>query len=242
MDRVVADLKKLLADTYILYIATQNAHWNVVGSGFPQLHELFEKQYEELREAADKLAEHLRTYRSHAPGSAREFLSLTSVEEIPSEVTDAPTLLTLLIEGNKQVIETANQLGESADDIDAIDTENLAAERVEAHKKALWMLESTASKKRRKNPSHRRYWPSGRNYHRSRDWRGRRRFNPWSAGDVKRHNKKCARKAACRRKWPSIANAVLRDSDDEGKAIRIANWQTKRMGLYNRNPFSRFYY
>lgn len=72
--------------------------------------------------------------------------------------------------------------------------------------------------------------------------RNSQRRNPWSAGDVKRHNKKCASRAACRRKWPSIANAVLRDSGDEGKAIRIANWQVKRMGLNrrHRNPLRRF--
>jgi hypothetical protein len=68
------------------------------------------------------------------------------------------------------------------------------------------------------------------------------RRNPWAARDVKRHNKRCADRKACRRKWPKIANAVLRDSGDEGKAIRIANWQVKRMGLrrrnYRRNPYS----
>jgi len=57
------------------------------------------------------------------------------------------------------------------------------------------------------------------------------RRNPWSQSDVKRFNKKCADKKSCRAKWPKIANAVLRDSGDEGKAIRIASWQVKQMGL-----------
>jgi hypothetical protein len=61
------------------------------------------------------------------------------------------------------------------------------------------------------------------------------RRNPWSPSDVSRHNKRCGSRPACRRKWPRIANAVLKKSGDEGKAIRIANWQTKRMGL-RRNP------
>jgi hypothetical protein len=79
---------------------------------------------------------------------------------------------------------------------------------------------------------------SGRNYRHN----SRFRRNPWSARDVKRHNKRCANRKVCRRKWPKIANAVLRDSGDEGKAIRIANWQVNRMGLrrrnYRRNPYS----
>jgi len=66
----------------------------------------------------------------------------------------------------------------------------------------------------------------------------KKKRNPWTAADVKRHNKKCAAKSACRRKWPKIANAVLRKTGDEGRAIRIANWQTNRMGLRRRrrNP------
>lgn len=63
--------------------------------------------------------------------------------------------------------------------------------------------------------------------------KGKRR-NPWTAKDVKRHNKRCAAKGKCRIKWPKIANAVLRKTGDEGRAIRIANWQTKRMGLRKR--------
>ena len=39
------ELKKLLADTYALYLQTQNFHWNVTGPHFRQLHLMFEEQY-----------------------------------------------------------------------------------------------------------------------------------------------------------------------------------------------------
>ena len=44
---------------------------------------------------------------------------------------------------------------------------------------------------------------------------------PWTAKTAKKHNK-CGGKA-----WARRANAILRDSGDEGKAIRIANWMQK---------------
>ena len=47
----VQGLKVLLANTYTLYLKTQNYHWNVVGSNFIMFHEFFEKQYEQLAEA-----------------------------------------------------------------------------------------------------------------------------------------------------------------------------------------------
>jgi len=44
---------------------------------------------------------------------------------------------------------------------------------------------------------------------------------PWSAKDAKKHKKGLT--PAQSRKWSKVANAVLDDSGDEGKAIRIAN-------------------
>lgn len=233
-NEIVSSLKRLLADTYLLYIETQGAHWNIVGPEFPQLHALFEAQYTELSLANDLLAEHIRTYGASAPASAREFLSLTSIQEIAftetsTDHSDATFILESLIGSHEACVKTAEYLGEITGE--ALHTQNLAADRIEAHNKAIWMLQATLDKRAPK-----------RYRHRSRSRRNpwdclnlpTRRRNPWAAGDVKRHNKACASKASCRRKWPSIANAVLRDSGDEGKAIRIANWQAKRMGLYRR--------
>lgn len=51
---------------------------------------------------------------------------------------------------------------------------------------------------------------------------------PWSGKSFeKKHNHSLSGKSAS--KAASIANAVLRESGDEGKAIRIANWQVHRM-------------
>jgi uncharacterized protein YdaT len=52
---------------------------------------------------------------------------------------------------------------------------------------------------------------------------------PWDAGTFKeRHNKGLSKPQAA--KASKVANAILRDSGDEGKAIRIANWQAKKTG------------
>lgn len=50
---------------------------------------------------------------------------------------------------------------------------------------------------------------------------------PWNAENFKsRHNKKLGIKQAS--KAASVANAILRDTGDEGKAIKIANWKAKK--------------
>ncbi len=51
---------------------------------------------------------------------------------------------------------------------------------------------------------------------------------PWSPSDgPKRHTKK-AKTPAQKRAWSSTANAVLKKTGDEGKAVRIANSVVKK--------------
>ena len=45
---VTQALKAVLADSYVLYLKTQNYHWNVTGPSFHALHTMFEEQYNDL--------------------------------------------------------------------------------------------------------------------------------------------------------------------------------------------------
>ena len=55
-------------------LKTHNYHWNVVGSNFKSLHELFQLQYEELFTATDELAERIRSLGSKVDGTIENFL------------------------------------------------------------------------------------------------------------------------------------------------------------------------
>ena len=78
---IAEGLSRLLADSYTLYLKTHNYHWNVVGPMFNTLHLMFEQQYTELAMAVDLIAERIRALGEPAPGSYREFASLSSVSE-----------------------------------------------------------------------------------------------------------------------------------------------------------------
>ena len=57
--KIADELNHYLADSYCVYLKTQNFHWNVKGPHFYALHLLFEKHYEELANAADEIAERI---------------------------------------------------------------------------------------------------------------------------------------------------------------------------------------
>ena len=105
-DNVVEGLKIVLADSYALYLKTQNYHWNVTGANFKSLHELFGSFYGELAEAIDEIAERIRALGEHAPGSFKEFSEMTSIKDAESGVISASSMLKQLIKDHEAVLKT----------------------------------------------------------------------------------------------------------------------------------------
>ena len=63
----------VLADSYVLYLKTQNYHWNVTGVHFGPLHSMFQEHYEDLAEAVDTLAERIRALGHKVNANFSEF-------------------------------------------------------------------------------------------------------------------------------------------------------------------------
>ena len=138
---IAGGLKRLLADTYTLYLMTHNYHWNVTGPRFRDLHLLWEEQYTELAVAVDDVAERIRTLGHPAPGTYREFASLTSIDE-PAAVPDAEGMLRDLITAQETVVRTAREILPPAQDAGDESSASLIADRMVVHEKAAWMLRS----------------------------------------------------------------------------------------------------
>ncbi|GAB4521544.1 MAG: non-specific DNA-binding protein DpsA [Parvularculaceae bacterium] len=140
--KVAGELKRVLADTYTLYLKTHNYHWNVTGPMFQTLHVLFEEQYNEMWIAVDELAERIRALGASAPGSYRQFAELTTVEDAEADVPDAETMIRNLVRGHEAVVKSARAALDVADDADDAATEDLLTQRIQIHEKTAWMLRS----------------------------------------------------------------------------------------------------
>lgn len=141
---VAEELKRLLADTYTLYLKTQNYHWNVTGAMFSALHTLFEEQYGELAAANDEIAERIRALGHFAPGSYREFADLASIAEADSGTPpDAQTMLATLLRDHETLAATSRRVIDAADEAGDDVSADLATVRMQVHQKAAWMVRST---------------------------------------------------------------------------------------------------
>ena len=91
---VVVALKAVLADNYMLYLKTQNYHWNVEGVRFKYLHLMFEEQYQELAVAIDTIAELIRGLGAKAPATFGAYSENTILKpELNTEEAQSEELL-----------------------------------------------------------------------------------------------------------------------------------------------------
>lgn len=138
---IADELSRLLADSYLLYLKSQNYHWNVTGPMFQTLHLMFEQHYNELALAVDEIAERIRALGHFAPGTYAEFARLTAIKEEGSP-PEAMQMVRNLVAGHETVIATARdtlRLAEAA--LDSA-TADLATRRIDVHEKTAWMLRS----------------------------------------------------------------------------------------------------
>src|SRR5215813_13559334 len=89
LSAIAQSLSHVLADEFVLYAKTRNAHWNVEGPDFHAMHVFFESQYEQLDETMDVVAERIRTLGHYAPAALEKFLQLTHLTESGREKNDS---------------------------------------------------------------------------------------------------------------------------------------------------------
>ena len=138
---IAQGLRRLLADTYTLYLKTHNFHWNVTGPMFQTLHLMFEQQYTELAVAVDVIAERIRALGEFAPGSYREFGELSEIAEAAGKPS-ASQMIAELLEGHETVTRTAHMVCMTADKDNDQASADLLTQRMQLHEKTAWMLRS----------------------------------------------------------------------------------------------------
>lgn len=140
---VANELAKLLADEYVLYTKTRNAHWNIEGSDFFDKHKFFEIQFGQLDEIIDGVAERIRTIGHYAYATLKSFLELTHLTEVNRENNDSEGFLKELLIDHESIIihcrEYATTFSEQYRDVG---TSDFVIQLMEKHEKMAWFIRS----------------------------------------------------------------------------------------------------
>jgi starvation-inducible DNA-binding protein len=140
---VAKKLSQLLADEFLLYTKTRNAHWNVEGPDFHSMHLFFEEQYGLLDETMDTVAERIRIIGHYAPATLKEYLALTRLTEVRHQKNDSTGFITELLGDHESIIKLLrSDIDRFAADYHDIGTSDFITGLMEQHEKMAWMLRS----------------------------------------------------------------------------------------------------
>jgi len=130
-----------LADEFVLYTKTRNAHWNVEGPDFHSMHIFFEGQYQQLADLMDGVAERIRTIGHYASGTLKEFLELTHLSEVTNQKNDSAGFITELLADHDTIIDfIRGSIDAVQEKYNDAGTSDYITGFIETHEKMAWML------------------------------------------------------------------------------------------------------
>ena len=141
MEELVEKMKVCLASVFALYLKAHYFHWNVEGPNFPQYHKFLKNLYEDLHDSVDRHAEEIRTSDGYAPGSFIRFSELSIVKD-ETNIPQAMTMMTKLLEDNLKVIVLLKETQALAEKNNSVGYSNFLQDRIDIHYKHHWMLRS----------------------------------------------------------------------------------------------------
>lgn len=141
---VISTLAQVLASSYGLAALAQNAHWNIQGPTFSQLHELFGGIYEDAAKAVDDIAERIRQLGGFVQVDLAEFQSKAGFSQ-PTAPQDWQTWVGALLAAHEKVIADWVEVQKACNQIPLLEVQDLALANNQVLMKAAWMLRSTAS-------------------------------------------------------------------------------------------------
>jgi starvation-inducible DNA-binding protein len=131
-----------LADTFDLFSQTKQAHWNVKGPQFYQLHELYDELAEQLLGHVDLIAERATALGGAATGTVRMAAGSTRLEDFTDGPVGSLESVQMLVERYANVARSTREAIDAAEEAEDKDTADLFTEVSRDLDKDLWFLEA----------------------------------------------------------------------------------------------------
>jgi len=139
--QLTAHLQRVLVDLIELHIQGKQAHWNVVGTNFRDLHLQLDEVVDAAREASDTIAERMRALDVVPDGRSDTVAATTTLRQFPAFEQNTIDVVDLI---TTRVYATVDTLRAVHDDVDAEDpsTADLLHQIIDSLEKLAWMIKS----------------------------------------------------------------------------------------------------
>jgi starvation-inducible DNA-binding protein len=135
-------LNQQLADSLDFMSQAKQAHWNVKGKDFYQLHKLFDELAEEAVEWIDLVAERVTALGGIATGTVRMSAGASRLPEFPTDITDGMEYVRALADRLAAYTNSAREGIDQTDKLGDANTADLLTEISRCADKYLYFLEA----------------------------------------------------------------------------------------------------
>lgn len=140
---IIEFLNTLLADEYTTFTKTLNYHWNLTGPQFFSLHKFLEKQYRELLEVMDEVAERVRILGHRPLSTVTEMVAERTLSEKGDKDMSAQAMITTLYQDHVNLIMHIREFLESEKALKRDPgTEDFLINLLQKHEMTSWKLKS----------------------------------------------------------------------------------------------------
>jgi starvation-inducible DNA-binding protein len=133
------NLQRVHVDLIELHLQGKQAHWNVVGRNFRDLHLQLDEIVEAAREFSDDVAERLRALHATPDGRSATVAEQTSLPEFPNGEVDTEETVDLITERLEAVVRTMRDVHDDVDEEDPTSADLLHA-IIERLEQFAWMV------------------------------------------------------------------------------------------------------
>jgi len=144
-DSLAQNLQRVLVDLIELHLQGKQAHWNLVGTNFRDLHLQLDDIVDIAREAADTIAERMRALDAVPDGRTDTVAATTSVPAAPPGLVGTADTVDIITDRIYATVDTVRTVHDEVDAVDPSSADLLHAIITDLEKQA-WMLKSENGK------------------------------------------------------------------------------------------------
>jgi starvation-inducible DNA-binding protein len=140
---ICADLRKLLADAFALYVKTKNFHWHMTGPHFRDYHLLLDEQGTQIFAMTDVIAERARKLGGTTLHSIGDIAKHQRLKDNNSDGVSPVNMLTELRSDNLELTRSMRSTHELCDKHNDVATASLIEVWIDETERRTWFLSET---------------------------------------------------------------------------------------------------
>jgi starvation-inducible DNA-binding protein len=125
--KLTDNLQEVLVDLTELHLQAKQAHWNLVGRNFRDLHRQLDEIIDEARAFSDTIAERLRALHAMPDGRSDTVAATTTLSEFPNGEIETSKAVDLITERLDAVVGTCRRVHDDVDEEDPTSADLLHA-------------------------------------------------------------------------------------------------------------------